>query len=153
MSITAEITKEALNNLAKVSAQFIPASIDGNGSAKIDEFNSYTIEEDNSELFMIKNVLQVVYTFILVKINSLRGYPMKGLEVDLPKNVTGYVLREKDKLKKEDNERELKFSGKFNKFMYWNYDKNPSENDSYRKALHWLQISEAVHTEVQSLDD
>lgn len=79
-----------------------------------------------------------------MKNNSLRGYPLRGVELNLPSNLTGIVLREKDKLKKDDDDRELKFSGKFNKFLYWNYDKNPSNNDSYCKAMHWIDISESV---------
>lgn len=76
--------------------------------------------------------------------NALRGFPLKGIELDVPQNYTGIVLREKEKLKKDDNDRELKFSGKFNKFMYWNYDKNPSVNDPYQKALNWLKVAESV---------
>lgn len=49
MSIKAEITKESLEGLKEVSPQFIPAAIDGNGSIKINEFNSYTFEENNSK--------------------------------------------------------------------------------------------------------
>lgn len=53
MAIKAELTKDALTNLKEVSPQFIPASIDGNGSIKIEEFNSYTFEENNSKLKLI----------------------------------------------------------------------------------------------------
>lgn len=66
---------------------------------------------------------------------------MKGVDVKLPMNLQGVILRENEKL---GLERELKFGGKFDEFTYWNYDKIPSENDAYRKALHWIKISEAV---------
>lgn len=49
MSITAKISKENVASTDQVSVQFIPASIDGNGSIKIEEFNSYTFESDGSE--------------------------------------------------------------------------------------------------------
>lgn len=62
----------------------------------------------------------------------------------LPENLTGIVLRESEKLQIDDAERELKFGGKFSKFTYWNYDKNPSDNDAYRKAMHWEKIAGAV---------
>lgn len=62
----------------------------------------------------------------------------------LPENLQGVVLRESEKLQIDGAERELRFGGKFNQFTYWNYDKNPSENDAYKKALHWLKVSEAV---------
>lgn len=62
----------------------------------------------------------------------------------LPENLQGVVLRESEKLQIDGAERELRFGGKFNQFTYWNYDKNPSENDAYKKALHWLKVSDAV---------
>lgn len=69
---------------------------------------------------------------------------MKGVDMKLPENLQGIVLRESDKLQIDGAERELRFGGKFNHFTYWNYDKNPSENDAYKKALHWMKVSEAV---------
>lgn len=49
MSITAKISKENAASKDQVSVQFIPASIDGNGSIKIEEFNSYTYDSEGSE--------------------------------------------------------------------------------------------------------
>lgn len=91
----------------------------------------------------------------------------------LPDGLQGIILRESEKLSIEGAQRELKFGGKFDKFTYWNYDKNPSENDAYKQALHWLKVSEAVsrvkdlssesenikfpflqmHSEIESFDD
>lgn len=43
MSIEAKISREALEQSEKLKVHFIPASIDGNGPIKINEyFNSYT---------------------------------------------------------------------------------------------------------------
>lgn len=64
--------------------------------------------------------------------------------MNLPENLQGVVLRENEKLQVDGAERDLKFGGKFNKITYWNYDKNPSENDAYKKAMHWMKVSEAV---------
>lgn len=79
-----------------------------------------------------------------MQINALRGYPIKGIETKLPENLQGVVLRESEKLQIDGAERELRFGGKFDQFTYWNYDKNPSENDAYKKALHWFKVSDAV---------
>lgn len=50
MPIRAVITKEALNSADELNTHFIPASIDGNGSIKIDEyFNSYSSEESGGK--------------------------------------------------------------------------------------------------------
>jgi len=64
----------------------------------------------------------------------------------LPENMQGLIFRESEKLKIDEAERLLKFNGKFEKFMYWNYDKNPSENDAFRKAFHYLKLAEDVST-------
>ena len=83
-------------------------------------------------------------TLFIVLINSLRGYPLKGVEMKLPENLQGIVFRENEQLKIEEAERELKFGGKFDSFTYWNYDRNPTENDAYKKLTHYLKTSEAV---------
>lgn len=62
----------------------------------------------------------------------------------LPESIQGIVCRESEQLQIDEAERDLKIGGKFNRFIYWNYDKNPSENDPYKKALHWLKSAEAV---------
>lgn len=69
----------------------------------------------------------------------------------LPENLQGVIVRENEKLS-ENSERVLKFIGKFDKFMYWNYDKNPSENDAYKKAMHWQKIADDLHAEIESLE-
>lgn len=62
----------------------------------------------------------------------------------LPENLQGIVFRENEQLKIEEAERELKFGGKFDSFTYWNYDRNPTDNDAYKKLTHYLQTSKAV---------
>jgi hypothetical protein len=48
MPIRAQITKEAIEGSGEVKVHFIPASIDGNGAIKIDEyFNSYMDSDVN----------------------------------------------------------------------------------------------------------
>lgn len=55
MPITAKITRESLENTPEVKIQYVPASIDGNGAIKTDEyFNNYT-EEANGGCKFIKN--------------------------------------------------------------------------------------------------
>ena len=53
MSIKAKITKKLLENHTDMTVHFIPASIDGNGEMKIDEyFNNYQQVEDGGEKFL-----------------------------------------------------------------------------------------------------
>lgn len=55
MSIKAQIAREAVENSDETKVHFIPASIDGNGSIKIDEyFNSYTDSENGREKLNIE---------------------------------------------------------------------------------------------------
>jgi hypothetical protein len=50
MPIKTQITKDAIESSDEIKVHFIPASIDGNGSIKIDEyFNSYNTEQDGSK--------------------------------------------------------------------------------------------------------
>lgn len=54
MSIKAKITKEQLDNHKDMTVHFIPASIDGNGEMKIDEyFNNYQQEENGGKILLI----------------------------------------------------------------------------------------------------
>lgn len=69
---------------------------------------------------------------------------MRGVELKVPDHLQGVIFRENEQLQIDDAERVLKFNGKFDKFMYWNYDKNPSENDPYRKVTHWIKVADAV---------
>jgi ribonuclease H2 subunit C len=64
--------------------------------------------------------------------------------MQVPENLQGLIFREDDKLQIDDAERVLKCKGKFSKFTYWNYDRIPSENDAYRKSLHFLKVADAV---------
>ena len=52
----------------------------------------------------------------------------------------------------EDCERNFKFSNAFKEFTYWNYDKNPSDNDPLAKAMDWLELSSMVHEKLSKED-
>ncbi|CAG9807791.1 unnamed protein product [Chironomus riparius] len=130
MSIKLQLTNDQLNSEEELKVHYVPAAVNNNGVIKIDEyFNNYTIEENG------------------VSINALR------IENKVPENMQGLIFRENEKLQIDDAERLLKLNGKFEKFMYWNYDKNPSENDAFRKAFHYLKLAEELHSEVKSLDE
>jgi ribonuclease H2 subunit C len=64
--------------------------------------------------------------------------------MEVPEKMQGLIFRENEKLQAEESERVLKFAGKFDKFTYWNYDKNPTDNDAYKKSLHFMKVAEAV---------
>jgi hypothetical protein len=51
MSIKLQLTKDQIESNDEAAVHFVPASTDGNGVIKIDEyFNNYTIQEDNCRI-------------------------------------------------------------------------------------------------------
>lgn len=73
-------------------------------------------------------------------INSLRGYPLIGGAFALPDTHRGFVITPA-----KSDSATMKISGKFEDFTFWNYDLNPSKNDSLRQAMDWMDISKALH--------
>lgn len=81
---------------------------------------------------------------ITVLKNSLRGYPLNGCEFKVPESHCGVVFQEDQRPLDETAERTFKVAGIFNEFIYWNYDKQPSDNDKLKQALIWNNLAEAV---------
>lgn len=64
--------------------------------------------------------------------------------MELPKDYVGVVLHENIRPVTDKEERRVYLIHKFNSFRYWNWDKVPSKNDVFLKALDWIDIAEAV---------
>lgn len=77
--------------------------------------------------------------------NALRGFPLNGRKFKTPDGVLG-VVYEENKTKLSEANRTLKVNSVFNEYVYWNYDKIPSDNDALIKALDWIEISKSVRT-------
>ncbi|XP_062559611.1 uncharacterized protein LOC134224291 [Armigeres subalbatus] len=109
--------------------QYIPATIRGDGPAKVEQyFDSYTEKLEDNTLA-----------------NALRGYPLRGKRIDLPENYCGVIFQETSKPLSSEEERNFSFAGAFKEFTYWNYDKIPSKNDAFEKALDWMELSSVLH--------
>lgn len=54
------------------------------------------------------------------------------------------VVYEENKTKLSETNRTFKVNSVFNEYVYWNYDKIPSDNDALIKALDWIQIAKSV---------
>ncbi|XP_041353046.1 ribonuclease H2 subunit C-like isoform X1 [Gigantopelta aegis] len=78
----------------------------------------------------------------------IRGRPLNGQEVELPRGYTGIILKENHRQVTEDDDRHLIATHKFEKFTYWNLDKVPSADDRLVKALHWINIAKVLHRPV-----
>ncbi len=61
----------------------------------------------------------------------------------MPNGVLG-VVYEENKTKLSDTNRTLRVNSVFDEYVYWNYDKIPSDNDALIKALDWIEISKSV---------
>ncbi|GAB6031786.1 hypothetical protein CHUAL_010189 [Chamberlinius hualienensis] len=79
---------------------------------------------------------------------SFRGRSLIGDEINLSKNYCGVVIE------KSSNEGNFKAINRFDKFTYWNWDKQTSDNDKIKQALSWLAISQAINfnSEVSETD-
>lgn len=75
---------------------------------------------------------------------SFRGYPLRGKKVEIPKGYLGFVLHESIRPSREKDERKFYVVNNFNKLIFWNWDKVPSDNDSITQALQWVDIAETV---------
>lgn len=71
---------------------------------------------------------------------SFRGRPLQGRKLPLPDSYRGFLL----------------FNGvtkkEFKEFTYWNWDEIPGDSDTVVKALGWINISKAIHGNVDSID-
>jgi len=67
-----------------------------------------------------------------------------GEQLKVPEGYRGLVLQETEKPISESSDRQLRLTGVFGDFTYWNYDKVPSNDDAYRQALLLADVAQAV---------
>ncbi|XP_030749099.1 ribonuclease H2 subunit C [Sitophilus oryzae] len=79
---------------------------------------------------------------------SFRGYPLKGKKIDIPEGYVGLVVHESIRPTNEKDDRKFYVINKFNEFTYWNWDKIPSKNDNFLKAMDWIDIAEVLHSPI-----
>ncbi|XP_068147234.1 LOW QUALITY PROTEIN: ribonuclease H2 subunit C [Drosophila tropicalis] len=131
MSITLDFDAKNWQKSKQLSLHYLPAKIQGDGEANVEKcFNNYTRENPDYG------------TGILT--NSLRGYPLLGQQANVPSGLKGLVLQETEKPLIDTSERQLRLTGQFDEFTYWNYDKVPSNSDGYRQALLMTDVAEAL---------
>ncbi|XP_030565069.1 uncharacterized protein LOC115765563 [Drosophila novamexicana] len=129
MSITLDFDAKQLANKRPLQLHSLPAKIDGDGEcANVDTyFNNYTREASEYGSGVL--------------INALRGYPLLGKREPVPDGYRGVVLQETDP---NQEQRQLRLTGTFQDFTYWNYDKVPSKGDGYQQALIMLEVADAL---------
>ncbi|KAH8402222.1 hypothetical protein KR009_010493 [Drosophila setifemur] len=139
MSITLDINGKNLAKSKTLDLHYLPAKIDGDGEANVEDyFNNYTREATDYGSGIL--------------LNALRGYPLIGERLKVPEGFKGLVLQETDKPLSEFADRQLRLTGVFEEFTYWNYDKVPSNGDPYRQALLMADVAEALSQPISEQD-
>lgn len=128
MSINLDFDVKHVDNKRPMQLHYLPAKIGGDGECTdVNKyFNNYTREAPEYGNGVLTN--------------ALRGYPLLGKRETLPKGYKGVVLQETDP---HLEDRQLRLTGTFQEFTYWNYDKVPSKSDGYQQALLMLEVAEA----------
>ncbi|KAH8257979.1 hypothetical protein KR038_003615 [Drosophila bunnanda] len=139
MSISLDFKGKNLAKAKSLELHYLPAKVDGDGEANVQEyFNNYTREASEYG------------TGILT--NALRGYPLVGERLKVPDGFQGLVLQETNKPLSESSDRQLRLTGVFEEFTYWNYDKVPSNGDAYRQALIMADVAQALSNPISEQD-
>lgn len=157
MSIELQIKYVAFDQSREdnIDVQYIPAGVSENVPADVDEFfNKYTHEENGGMnilfFFFFLRLLATGLVFISIFLhssvlkNSLRGYPLDGCRMKVPKEYQGVVYQETQRPMLEDTKRWFRTKGIFSEFTYWNYDKEPSNNDALKQAFVWNDLANVV---------
>ncbi|XP_031620432.1 uncharacterized protein LOC116338975 [Contarinia nasturtii] len=133
MSIQLKLDQTVFDQLKEeqINLQFIPASIENTTKANVDQFfNIYTTTVDG----FLKN--------------SLRGFPLNGCKFQVPDSHCGIIFQESEKPLDENTDRTFRAFGIFNDFAYWNYDKQPSDNDKLKQCFVWNDFAKVLHTPI-----
>lgn len=69
---------------------------------------------------------------------------MTGKQIQVPEGYVALLLHESMRPLRDIDERKFFVVNKFKEITYWNWDKTPSRNDPFVKALDWIDIAEAV---------
>ncbi|XP_043641559.1 uncharacterized protein LOC122612181 [Drosophila teissieri] len=139
MSITLDFNGKNIAKSKELDLHFLPAKIDGDGEANVDDyFNNYTREATEFGSGILTN--------------ALRGYPLMGEKLKVHEGYRGLVLQETEKPISNCSDRQLRLTGVFKDFTYWNYDKVPSNGDPYRQALFLTDVAKALSQPISEVD-
>ena len=130
MSTNVKISPSVLSTPSSSQhVQFLPCSIMTSSTTEVENrFNRFTETDPDTKVLT----------------NSLRGYPLDGKVMPLPKGYTGLVV-EGSKAGLTSQDRDVRATASFKEMTYWNYDKVPGEGDSYQQAMQWVEVAKALH--------
>ena len=86
---------------------------------------------------------------------SLRGRPLRGVELEIPANYAAVVLKDTGHSSDPHDQttRELTESETVSSVHYWTLGSTPAPDDRLPQALAWTHISQALHTPLPVTDD
>ena len=114
---------------SKTVCHSIPCKVDSDGSANVDKYFEPTIRQSEKDSSVL--------------LSSFRGRPLVGRQIDLPQNSSAFLI-------KESKNGEFVANDKFDQIIHWNLDKTPSESDTLPQVVQWIQVSEAIHSPINS---
>jgi len=111
---------------------FIPASVKDSGEQKVDAYFKTSIEAENDDRHLTA---------------TLRGRPLDGHELKLPSGMVCAVARSgrSHGLGEHRDKVNMRVVKKTDGFVYWNYDKKPSQHDALKMALAHLDVAKVMH--------
>ncbi|KAG8039274.1 hypothetical protein G9C98_003581 [Cotesia typhae] len=133
MSVRLQIKKQHIDGKNNSQVHSVPCKINRTGPANVSKYFTPYITKTDDDYFNA----------------SFRGYPLHGKKLYVPEGYKGIVFFEKKKPVNPDLKRTFNSTESFTEFTYWNWDKLPSKNDAFDAALDWVDIAEALHSQVE----
>nr|CAG4641342.1 EOG090X0IC1 [Eulimnadia texana] len=145
MALHVKIDEELVSKTSKNTGEvhLMPCKIHHDGPANVSTYFTPYISEKSPSDESSDKVLQA----------SFRGRLLLGQQIEIPENFTGYVLSESKKPLSEESDRKLHCSDTFQGFTYWNWDHEPTKNDAVQQVFEWLDVSQAIHQNVDDQDE
>ncbi|GIY66050.1 uncharacterized protein CDAR_454471 [Caerostris darwini] len=118
------------------TCHLVPCKVNYNGSTNVSDYFTPYIREEENHLTC-----------------SLRGHPLKGQKIKIPKGYIGVVLKDNEKMSLSDSNKDFKKVATFKEFTAWNWDVLPTSEDKLVKAFQWINIASALHKPVSKCTD
>lgn len=150
MSIHILNIENATDSKIVSTVHLMPCKIYADCDASVKKyFDSYVenMEDGKNNLFRILLKNKILILFVGLQC-YFRGRKLNGIHVSAPENYKGVILQETIKPLTEKQQRKFYVTKNFNQITFWNWDKKPSKNDTFQQALEWIDIAEAVSSEI-----
>ncbi|GBG34632.1 Ribonuclease H2 subunit C [Hondaea fermentalgiana] len=131
--------ESAQRGLRPVQVMHLPCKIHHDGAADVEAYfrptetdkKSGTIVDEKGDMAQIREA-------------TFRGRKLLGAELTLPEKTQGFVLEKEDGTAPGEPEH-WECQAVFDRIVYWNFDRVPSEVDETRRWADWLEVSRAIN--------